>query len=108
MPMPCGLLLVPWKIEPPSTDHVWPPSMDWYSPTPLLNSDPPSKLLPVPAYTMLGFPGSRATAPIESDGRLSVSGVQDVPPLVVFQTPPSLVTMYTVWSLVPRGSIAMS
>jgi hypothetical protein len=36
----------------------------------------------------LGLEGAMAIAPMGSDAWSSVSGVQDAPPLVVFQTPP--------------------
>src|SRR6266508_6632590 len=55
---------------------------------------------PVPAYTICGFWGSMATAPIAREGCPSNLGLQVVPPSVVFHTPPGAVAMYT-----PRASV---
>jgi hypothetical protein len=42
---------------------------------------------------MFGLLGARAIEPMLKVGWLSVSGVHDVPPLVVFQTPPPAAAM---------------
>ena len=51
----------------------------------------PLAVSPVPAIKVLrvGSVGSKERLEIESDACLSVSGVQVVPPLVVFQMPPA-------------------
>ena len=69
-----------------------PPSRDRYTPSPnetlrwLLFS-------PVPTQTTDGFRGSIVTHPMEYDPSPSKTGVQVVPLLVVFQTPPEQTAM---------------
>ena len=67
--------------------HVRPPSILLYTPSPY----PTLRWLlfsPVPTQTVFGFFGSRTTQPIEYDPSPSNTGVQVVPALVVFHTPP--------------------
>src|SRR6266545_3955314 len=50
---------------------------------------------PVPTHSERSA-GLTASAPVESVGASSVSGVHEEPPSVVFQTPPSAAPMYSV------------
>jgi len=43
---------------------------------------------PVPAHTVDGSDGATASAPMAATGWLSKTGVQRIPPSVVFHTPP--------------------
>src|SRR5260370_21326433 len=47
-----------------------------------------TQLSPVPAQTIFGFDRSMAMAPIDWTGSLSNTGLNVVPPLTDFQTPP--------------------
>src|SRR5689334_9305916 len=47
-----------------------------------------TQLSPVPVHTILGFVGSIATAPMDCASVLSKTGLNVVPPLTDFQTPP--------------------
>src|SRR6266496_710461 len=75
------------EVLSPTFFQVLPPSSDRYTPFPyetlrwLLFS-------PVPTQTVSGFFGSSAMQPIEYDPSRSNTGVQVVPLLIVFQTPP--------------------
>src|SRR5258708_3926563 len=51
---------------------------------------------PVPTHTTFGLLGSIATAPIDCTGCLSKTGLNVVPPLTDFQTPPLAAPTYTV------------
>src|SRR5438132_4786975 len=51
---------------------------------------------PVPTQTTFGFFGSTVTAPIDCTGCLSKTGLNVVPPLTDFHTPPLAAPMYTV------------
>src|SRR5215469_4160595 len=51
---------------------------------------------PVPAQIVLGDCGSMAIAPMDWTGSLSNTGLNVVPPLVDFQTPPLAAPTYTV------------
>src|SRR5262249_55093104 len=62
----------------------------------------PFAVRPVPAIKRLGSVGSKARLEIESVACLSVSGVQVVPPLAVFQMPPHGVPIKSVFAF--KGS----
>src|SRR5436309_9858513 len=51
---------------------------------------------PVPTQTTFGFLGSIVTAPIDCTGCLSKTGLNVVPPLTDFHTPPLAAPTYTV------------
>src|SRR5207244_13320513 len=51
---------------------------------------------PVPTQIVLGDCGSTVIAPMDSTGSLSNTGLNVVPPLVDFQTPPLAAPTYTV------------
>src|SRR3954464_13952079 len=51
---------------------------------------------PVPTHTVFGFFGSMAMAPIDCTGCLSKTGLNVVPPLTDFQTPPLAAPTYSV------------
>ena len=50
----------------------------------------------MPTQTVFGFFGSIVTAPIDCTGCLSKTGLNVVPPLTDFQTPPEAAPMKTV------------
>src|ERR1700752_111122 len=68
-----------------SVVQVVPPSVDRRTPAPTHQSALPS---PVPQYTMLGFTGSKASAPTVSVAAKSVRGAQLPPRSKLSQTPP--------------------
>src|SRR5579872_5061554 len=57
---------------------------------------------------MLGLFGSTAIEPTAREAWLSVRGVHDVPPFVVFQTPPYAPPTYRLCPVVSEGSIAIA
>ena len=67
--------------------HDLPPSSDRYTPSPY---DTLRWLLfsPVPTQTTLGFFASITTVPMEYEPSPSNTGVNEVPALTVFHTPP--------------------
>src|SRR5215470_6187873 len=79
----------------PRFSQLLPPSRERYTPSPhetlrwLLFS-------PVPTQTTFGFFGSSVMQPIEYEPWLSNMGVNVVPPLTVFHTPPEATAMYQV------------
>src|SRR5690348_3377500 len=71
----------------PTLFQISPPSVDLYTPLPtdtLLRT----QLSPVPAHTIFGLEGSIATAPTDSTSAASNTGLNVVPPLTDFHTPP--------------------
>src|SRR5258705_6154206 len=68
--------------------HVVPPSIDRYTPTPDHAGSQPPPSSPDAAYTIDGFDGAKATAPIVSVGCRFMQGAQEAPALPVRQTPP--------------------
>src|ERR1041385_5878917 len=57
---------------------------------------------------MLWFNGSMAIDPVASEHWVSVSGVQEVPPLMLFQTPPCAAPTYMMSGLVGSMAIAVT
>ena len=71
----------------PTASQFSPPSRERYTPVPtdtLLRTHDS----PVPTHTVFAFCGSIAIEPIESEGCLSKTGLNVVPPSTDFQTPP--------------------
>src|SRR5215472_1759802 len=68
--------------------HVFPPSTDWYTPSPVTSMSRIAHASPVPAHTMFGELCATASAPIAATSMLSEIGRQFEPPSVVFHTPP--------------------
>src|SRR5258708_28646871 len=72
-----------------------PPSVDLQTPS-------PTETLfrvhasPLPTQTVFGFEGSIVTAPIDCTSSRSNTGLNDVPPLTDFQTPPLAAATKTV------------
>src|SRR5689334_11430601 len=89
----------------PMFAHVLPPSMDLYTPSPN-DTERWALFSPVPTQTMFELAESITTVPIEYDPSLSNTGVQVVPALVVFHTPPDATATYHVF--LSRGCTAMS
>ncbi len=71
----------------PTLVNVLPPSVDLRTPSP---HDVLCRLFgsPVPTQTTSGFVCDTATSPIDSNPSVCISGVNSVPLLVVFHTPP--------------------
>src|SRR5437773_288968 len=89
----------------PTFCQVRPPSVDLYTPSP--NETERCALpSPLPTQIVLELRGSMTTVPTEYDASLSKTGVQVVPELVVFQTPPDAAAMNQVCLF--RGSTAIS
>src|SRR5512140_3537040 len=67
--------------------HVSPASTDLYTPVP---AAPVRKMFasPVPTHTTSGLDGATVTSPIVADAACSKMGVQLMPSLLVFHTPP--------------------
>src|SRR3979490_634065 len=78
--------------------QVFPPSSDLYAPSP---QDELCRLLgsPVPTQTTDGSDGAIAMSPIVDTPSLSNTGVQVVPLLVVFHTPPEATPPNTIFGL---------
>src|SRR5262245_42943145 len=78
----------------PMCFHVLPPSSDLYTPSP---HEELRRLFasPVPTHTMFGFEGASAIEPTETVVSRSNTGIQELPRLVVFHTPPDAVAAYT-------------
>src|SRR5579859_486561 len=78
--------------------QVFPPSSDLYAPSP---QDELCRLLgsPEPTQTTEGSEGAMATSPMVDTASLSNTGVQVVPLLVVFHTPPAATPTKTIFGL---------
>src|SRR5678815_859856 len=79
----------------PMFDHVFPPSVDLYTPSPQLEL---WRVLasPVPTHTVSGADGATATAPMDIIALTpSKTGDHETPLFELFQTPPLAVATYT-------------
>src|SRR6185436_11815878 len=89
----------------PTFVHDFPPSTDLYTPSPHETERWPL-FSPLPTQTVSESFGSMVTQPMENEAWSSKTGVNVVPALVVFQTPPAATATYHV--RVSRGSTATS
>ena len=82
-------VLIKFQVSPPSSLLSIP-----------IPGESPASLSPVPAYTTLGFRGSKAIELIPSVGKSSVFEDQVAPPFVDFHNPPAGVPTSIICSLV--------
>src|SRR5258705_11884436 len=75
------------EVRRPTLVQFSPPSTDLYTPSPM-DTLLRVQASPVPTQITLGFVGSMAIAPIDWTGCRSKTGLNVVPPLTVFHTPP--------------------
>src|SRR5580765_7849408 len=76
----------------PRDSHVFPPSVDFHTPSPC-ETLPRIGASPPPTYTTSGLEGATAIAPIVPPKYLSVTGAHDCPPSSDLNTPPPVVPM---------------